>query len=88
MENLEFTDGTYAMLWSAILKTEDKNLLRLFKQSIHKITTPVMHYTVEKILLFNFLNNIQKFNIPCDIDKILFNCNKEGYYKKHYSFKK
>lgn len=87
MKKVEFADGTYAMLWSAILKTGDKETLRVFKQSIHKIKTPVMHYELEKILLFNFLNIIQKNNVPCDIDKIIFNCNPEGYYKKHYTFK-
>jgi hypothetical protein len=87
MEKVEFADGTYAMLWSAILKTGDKDVLVLFKKSLQSSKVPVWHHKIEKNLLTYLLTVIQKNNVRCDIDKILHNCNSEGYYEEHYTFK-
>jgi hypothetical protein len=87
MERLEFADGTYATLWSAILKTNDKDVLDLFKKSLQSSKVPVWHHSIEKVVLMYLLTVIQKNLVKCDVEKILHNCNPEGYYKEHYTFK-
>lgn len=84
IQYVEFSEGTYAALWSAVIKTGDENGKALFKEVVKREDTPVAHYVIAKDLLFGFLDDIRNANVPCDINMILKNCNKRGYYAKHY----
>jgi hypothetical protein len=86
-KKVEFTEGTYKALWSAIVKTKDNDLIALWKEQIQKEEKPILHYTIIKEYLIGILNDLTKQNIIIDTEKILHNCNKEGYYKKHYTLK-
>jgi len=84
---VEMSEGTYATLWNAILKTGDKNSLSLFKEVIRKIKFgDIYYYTMSKDLLFGFVYEIEKSGNLEKANMILKNCRKEGYHHKYYTF--
>ena len=82
---VEFTEGTYKALWSAIVKTGDKELLAFWNEQIHKETEPVLHYYIIKEYLFGFLDALREAKSDIDINMVLKNCRKNGYHYKYYS---
>ncbi len=84
-KHVEFSEGTYAALWLAVTKTGDADTLSLFKEVVHMVESPVLHYTVETNLLYGFVDDIRKYKVDCDINMIFHNCHNKGYFRKHYS---
>lgn len=84
---VEMSEGTYATLWNAIIKTGDKNSELLFHEVVRMYKTPVCYYTIAKDLLFGFIEEIEKSGDLYHANMILKNCRKEGYYRAHYTFK-
>jgi hypothetical protein len=81
---LEMSEGTYATLWNALVKTGDNDAVSLFKEVVHKQITPVLHYAVAKDLLFGFIDDIVKSGDLYHANMILKNCRNGGYHKKYY----
>lgn len=83
---IEMSEGTYATLWSAIVKTGDDDALSLLKEVARQQTVPVLHYTMEKELLFGFVDDIVKSGDVYHANMILKNSHNSGYFRKHYTF--
>jgi hypothetical protein len=84
LTKVEFSEGTYKTLWTAIHKTGDEDLMRFFKEQAHKETEPVLHYYMIKEYLFGFLDAITKAKVEIDINMVLHNCRKNGYHGQYH----
>jgi hypothetical protein len=84
---VEMSEGTYATLWNAIVKTNDKDSLSLFKEVIHsESVNSIPYYTMAKDLLLGFIGEIEKSGNLKDANMILKNAHKSGYFRKYYTF--
>lgn len=57
---VRFDESTYATLWNAIVKTNDKDLLSLFKECMHESVIP-NHYEITDWVMNGILEDLHNY---------------------------
>lgn len=79
-------ETAYSALWGGIVKTGDEDSKRFVKEIVHQQKAPneKYYYTVEKNILFGFIDEIVEAKVDCDVNIILHNTYSKRDFNRKY----